>query len=77
MLEMELGVRGAERSRVCVAPREERRSKFRGEAVVMIGLNPESLANWMTVGGGWDRQYRRSVKLTGVRTCLTNGGRTT
>ena len=35
------------RSMTCVAPRGLRKSAFFREAVVMIGLNPENLANWI------------------------------
>lgn len=40
--------RGAFRSITWVAPKDLRRSTFRKEAVAMMGLNPESLAIWMT-----------------------------
>lgn len=35
------------RSTTCVAPREVSRAALRGDAVVMIGLKPDSFASWM------------------------------
>lgn len=40
--------RGCVRSRGCVAPREVTRALLRGETVVMMGLNPDNFAYWIT-----------------------------
>ena len=45
---MTVAGRSALRSITWVAPNALRRSVFLGEAVVMMGLKPDSLASWIT-----------------------------
>lgn len=37
------------RSRTCVAPISRSHAALRGDAVVMMGLNPDTLSSWMAV----------------------------
>lgn len=68
--------RSALRSITCVAPRDLRRSVLLREAVVMIGLKPDSFASWMAMFGRVNENARVCARAMRRRTLLAYCGST-